>query len=570
MHRPAWLVLGLALSGCGKATSQAKPGPWSRVSVGRDHACALAKNGRARCWGVTTQVHAPYQTLVAGWNDDVCGLLENGGARCISSNTGELVRGLEGDFVSITVGADKLCGLTPEGGAVCTGVASSLGPYLAIDAGPGSVCGVRSDGSVVCWSGEPPESAAFAAAGLPGQSQYTVPYGEYPGAFVQVAVGWQHLCARSATGQVQCWGGLAAQSPTGSFLDIQSSENACCGLKVDGSVACWGDNAYGIFDAPSGPFVSLSVGRNRACAVRADRTLSCWGPGYDPSTGVEPPRMGKLDMPLSALGSVDAIEVGEGRDCGLDADGTVTCFFGGDPAKLQVPNETWSMIAAGEFQSCGLTGDGRAICWGQGPEGKPGPADERFVSVAAGSGVSCGLHADGSVACWGQDCPQNCEFSGSFSAIDAGDSLCGARTLGGIQCMQPALDVPTDTRYSAVASGWGERSFGPLNVCGLDASGRINCDNRPLPLFAGAGYPHVSVALAVVVAIDASGELVFGTGDTTLDELPTGPFVDVDLGTDYGSDSSRLNWGCAVRADGHLECFGRTFPSRLTPPEAPD
>ncbi len=120
--------------------------------------------------------------------------------------------------------------------------------------------------------------------------------------------------------------------------------------------------------------------------------------------------------------------------------------------------------------------------------------------------------------------------------------------------------VPTDGPYDRVASGWGIPGFGPLSVCGLDSRGRIDCGSSVL--FAGAGYQHVSVALAEVVAIDAGGELLLGTGSTPpLDELPTGSFIDVDLGTDYGGDITTGNWGCAVRTNGHLECFGRTLPS---------
>jgi Regulator of chromosome condensation (RCC1) repeat len=216
-----------------------------------------------------------------------------------------------------------------------------------------------------------------------------------------------------------------------------------------------------------------------------------------------------------------------------------------------------------------LRQDGVALCWGQGQEAGAPSSDERFVAIAAGSGISCGLRADGSLRCWGDNCaPEGCtgELVGRFSAIDAGDGVCGLETNGQISCATPrAPPLTLPGSFVSLASGWGVAGDGPFEVCGFSQAGALTCAKGTM--FAGEGYQGVSAALGVVVAMDEHGALTTaGFDPALLGALPEGSFRDVDLGSDY----ALTPWGCAITTGGRIQCFGHPASNVLTPPETPD
>ncbi|HET9481095.1 MAG TPA: Ig-like domain-containing protein, partial [Candidatus Polarisedimenticolia bacterium] len=116
--------------------------PFSSISAGARHTCALATSGQAYCWGDVNGTHALLpQTLAGGIT-----------------------------FASLSAGDGFTCGLTPAGRAYCWGrntfgqlgtgttadasepvPVSSEQSFTAISAGRDHTCGIMSDGLLYCW-----------------------------------------------------------------------------------------------------------------------------------------------------------------------------------------------------------------------------------------------------------------------------------------------------------------------------------------------------------------------------------------------------------------------------------
>src|SRR4051794_30885698 len=128
---------------------------WTQVTVGAQHSCALASNGRAYCWGHaesgqigngTTVISVPRPTRVSGTlqfvqisagMEHTCAVTSDSKAYCWGSNgTGQLGDGtltsrttpvpVAGGrrFDRIRAGGFHTCALTPAGKAFCWGANS--------------------------------------------------------------------------------------------------------------------------------------------------------------------------------------------------------------------------------------------------------------------------------------------------------------------------------------------------------------------------------------------------------------------------------------------------------------
>jgi alpha-tubulin suppressor-like RCC1 family protein len=235
---------------------------FKRLAVGNTHACAVAMNGTAYCWGfsvtgafgdgstgthLTPTVAAPgmtFQSIVAG-GDYTCALTPDGAAFCWGNGLGGQL-GTDNNtssatpvavsggltFQSIVGGGVTACGLTAAGKAYCWGnnffgqigdgtsatedgttrrlapVAVSGGlTFQSLSAGFGTVCGVTPAGAGYCW----------------GYNQ-------------SGAVGDGTLVNRSTP--VPVAGGLT-------FRSIAAGTNVSCGVTTASAVYCWGESGNG-------------------------------------------------------------------------------------------------------------------------------------------------------------------------------------------------------------------------------------------------------------------------------------------------------------------------------------
>jgi hypothetical protein len=298
---------GLACWGLGQSALVALTNDVADVSIGRAHACALARQGRVSCWGSNT--------------DGQLGIATAGAATRPAPVAGELT------FKAVSAGGDHTCALTVDGNAYCWGKNSfgQLGDgttrnrsvptpvsgnrtFRSIAAGGAHTCAVGTDGAVYCWGDD------FSGAVGGGRNQaetepVNVDRGRY--AMESVTAGGKHSCGITRTGEAYCWGenrygqvGVGSRTdriPLGrkvqrdvAFTRIALGERHSCGVTAGGDLFCWGDNVFGQLGTGSagersglaaptevqfeGKFEAVAAGRSHTCAVsRGDRVVLCWG-----------------------------------------------------------------------------------------------------------------------------------------------------------------------------------------------------------------------------------------------------------------------------------------------------
>jgi alpha-tubulin suppressor-like RCC1 family protein len=350
------------------------------------------------------------------------------------------VASVAGGIVALEVRADPPVVGNP-GGAVSVVAGSSVScAVLATSAGPGAAeCwGANSSGQlgrdnkVTRGDGTHPMETlgAVALAFDPGDG------------VAEVALGGGHTCARSAGGEVICWGrnaegqlGIGSTATRGDGANemaaltplaigagriaaqVTAGDDHTCILASSADVVCWGYNAEGQLglgdgdsrgDEPGemadldhvalgGPVSQVSSGANHVCALMQSDSVVCWG---DNSHG----QLGRGD---TANRGDDPGEVGPS---------------GAVPLPL-APDETVAQVSAGGAHTCAMTDAGRVWCWGRNNRGQLGlgdtasrgdaageiaamaavPLPVSASAISAGFEHSCAVLADDTVRCWGNN-----------------------------------------------------------------------------------------------------------------------------------------------------------------------
>lgn len=261
----------------------------------------------------------------------------------------------------------------------------------------------------------------------------------------EVAVGFEHSCARLADGTVKCWGlaedGRLGTGATTGFVEapttVKDLEGAVqlaagdaftCALLRDGAVKCWGANdklqlgvatpavaAVPVLVPALAGAVQLVLGHERfGCARFADGVTKCWGQNtMDGRLGV-----GRKDnsqwspAPLVGVSGLTQLSLGSTKSCGRRGDGKLFCWgYGFDAEATEVADfDAVAEVALGLDVMC-LREQSRAV-WCDGPytggtslgEGVArveGP--EGAAQLAVGDGFACAWCLDGTTWCWGDN-----------------------------------------------------------------------------------------------------------------------------------------------------------------------
>jgi len=214
-------------------------GQFTSVVSTYTEACAVRADGTAECWGVNSQSQwppldvdrtlppwtTPLSKIVLG-SQHGCGLAKDHTLLCWGTDYKGDTKPPPGKFDDIVSGYLDNCALA-GGVATCWGNNNSgqarppadiLFSSLSL---PGnSACGLTRDETIVCWG-----------APIPGDPSPTT------GAFTAIS----DVCAlRKADQSIQCWGNAPAPVPKGPFASLSVGGNLACAIRPSGHLECWG------------------------------------------------------------------------------------------------------------------------------------------------------------------------------------------------------------------------------------------------------------------------------------------------------------------------------------------
>lgn len=330
------------------------------LSSGWAHACVLARNHTALCWGFnhfgqlgdgsTTDRASPSPVVgLAGAVElsagvtHTCARLSNGTVACWGLNAhGEL-----GDGSNTTRFVPVL--------------AQPLGGVTQIASGDSFTCARLSNGTVACWGanevgqlGDGTDIDRKVPTLVPGLTNVA-----------EIAVGDAHGCARVTSGVVYCWGASSSGQVGDGFLTnhyrpaavvslhdaaaIYLGPQRSCALTREGTARCWGRNDVGQLGdgtriARSTPLTLTSLGTVRtlslalrhSCAIDTEHSLHCWGDNSDGQLGDGTTTARTTPPPSAVLSSVQSVSLGAGFSCSRQLDLSVRCWGSNDRGQLGV------------------------------------------------------------------------------------------------------------------------------------------------------------------------------------------------------------------------------------------
>jgi alpha-tubulin suppressor-like RCC1 family protein len=281
------------------------------VAAKGEFSCALTTAGGVRCWGANshgelgdgTTVRRPAPVPVTGLGSGVkaiapgdthtCALTTAGAVLCWGNNTlGQLgdgtktqrltpvaVAGLSSGVRAIASGGNHTCAVTTTGAVFCWGenIAGQLGDgttsqrstpvqvsglsgIQSVSLGYYHSCALGTSGAVSCWGYAAVGSVGDGSTGDDSQHRLTpVPVTGLGSGVREIAAGYEHTCALTTAGAVQCWGWntggqlgdgtktvrLAPVPVTGLSSGVQAIAGGLyhtCAYVAAGSVYCWGAN----------------------------------------------------------------------------------------------------------------------------------------------------------------------------------------------------------------------------------------------------------------------------------------------------------------------------------------
>lgn len=528
-----------------------------KISAGAGHACAITSTGGLKCWGSGAGGALGLgNTIIVG---DGAGEMGNALA-LVSLGTGltavDVVAGVSQTCVKLNTGATKCWGLNSTG-QLGLGHLNSLGdgagemgdslPAMPLGTGrtTGKIalgayttCVSRDDGSMICYGDNTFGKLAIGAPVNTGDDPNEM------GAFLpkidlgtgvsaaEVAMGAEHACARTTSGQIKCWGrntygqlgygdvnsrGVTTASLGNSlaYVNLGTGRTAkriaaggyhTCAILDNDSVKCWGKNAFGqlgynntviLGDGPgemgdSLPTLNLggmttakdlTLGGTFSCAILMDDSMKCWGYGA-----------------YGQLGQNSTVTLG---DNGSEMNALTPINFSGLTVKS---------ASAGEAHVCAILSDDTLRCWGQGTAGKLGSdataniqlpvtavnlgAGRTAKRVSAATNHSCVILDNDSIKCFGAN---------SFAALGTGNTTSYGASASSMSTL-PIVALPstlgakeiTTTLNSSCAiltddsvRCWGSNATGLAGIGNImtsfatigDAAGELGNSLAPAPLW---------------------------------------------------------------------------------------
>jgi alpha-tubulin suppressor-like RCC1 family protein len=377
---------------------------------------------------------------------------------------------------------------------------------------------------------------------------FGVVYPAGAGTFSAMAAGYDHSCAVTSTGGVQCWGSntygqlgdgsttrrltpAAVSGLSSGVTAVVAGGYHSCALMNDGSVKCWGQNESGklgdgttanrltpvAVSGLSSGINAIFLGVHHSCALTSAGAMKCWGDNSSGQLGDGTTTNRMTPINVTGLGSgVTAIAVGQYNTCAV-VSGGARCWglneFGklGDgtytdrliPTAVSGLSSGISSISTGFWHTCVVTTGGAAKCWGDNEFGELGDGttvikltpvavsglSSGVSKIALGIQYSCALMTAGSVKCWGTN------SSGQLGDGTQVDKLVPTVVTGlgsGVSALAGSLQGHSCVLASAgTAMCWGRNAEGELG------DGSVISRLSPVAVISDSSAPSVPLGLTV-------------------------------------------------------------------------
>lgn len=364
------------------------------LSVGSSHACAIAADNMAYCWGnnyngqlgdgTTTNSSRPVKVTTSG-------VLANKSFRAIAAGSGHTCAIASDNLAycwgfggGIWAGASPLGNNSSNNSSVPVAVTTSgvLNNKTIREIGSGTnfSCVIASDELPYCWG-----SGFSGSLGYGSTNGTTVPVAvTTSGALsgkksMKLSVGDLTACVVASDYRAYCWGNNGSSGIMGTGSTSPSQYDVPVASATAGAL--------------SGKMIgSISTGGYLTCAVSSDNLPYCWGGNYSGQIGNNSTTSSPSPIALGSYGALSG--------------------------------KTVQMIDAGSnyyAHTCGIASDSKAYCWGSNSNGQLGdgsttdrlvpvavqqgvmPAGMTLSQIGAGDGFTCAMSSEGEVYCWGEN-----------------------------------------------------------------------------------------------------------------------------------------------------------------------
>jgi alpha-tubulin suppressor-like RCC1 family protein len=230
--------------------------PFDSLSAGGRITCARAESREVYCWGAGFSIPTPELNIGGQLAANPSLIVGPSGRMGFSQITAGDVHacGIANDGSAWCWGDARYTG-APQGGTVAHRVGT--GTFRTLSAGDRHSCGISTAGSTYCWGDRDSPALAGLTFGPDGLALV-----DANPSFVSLAAGGTHTCAVAADASVWCWGAntegqLGNGTPdavphpqpvrvasTQTFTAVTAGARHSCAI-ASGDVYCWGDNFRG-------------------------------------------------------------------------------------------------------------------------------------------------------------------------------------------------------------------------------------------------------------------------------------------------------------------------------------
>lgn len=485
-------------------------------------------------------------------------------------------------------------------------VVAGLSGVVDVSAGSDATCAVVRSGQLYCWG---TDSNGEMGNGPAGSDDVLVP-SPVPGMgnTVDVAAGYDHVCAATSNGAVYCWGeGRDDQLGTGTTDDevspfrvpgiddavaVAAAEKTSCALHDTGQVSCWGENSdltvgNGTSTTVLSPAlvsgidtaIDIEIHEYISCALLANGTVACWGTA---GFGILNPGSSTPAI-ITGLTSVEMLRVYSDTLCAVRSDTSVWCSSYNDgaptvPGSMDTtggPVDTGlsgvADLTIGWHHGCAVMADGTARCWGDNQDDvilgfgfagtHVGPLEitslTNVTDIDAGGETTCAI-ATSAVFCWGNN--HNNHAGPSSAPIVHEPTKVGVNDATRVSVGQ---DHACAVRTSGQIVCWGVGSVGQLGNGGYQDSATPVTVDGGLYSDVTAGTQHTCAITvggqAECWGSDLSGQLGEGPSANNGSPRPV-PVLSLNSVVSLSAGSAHT---CAATAQHKVHCWGDGSDGRL-------